>query len=208
MADIAAAVREAESIRKVATGDAKRVATALMRAFHDDPAFAWVTPELDRRERAYRGFFELGLGRVWLGQGTSYTTGGVVGAAVWEPPGEWKLSAAAQLRLLPGMLRVWRRDAPRALRALAKMESNHPRERHWYLAFIGVEPEWQGRGLGAALLRPMLERCDRERMPAYLEASSPKNRPLYERHGFQVTEEFRFAKDGPPLWRMWREPRG
>jgi hypothetical protein len=56
-------------------------------------------------------------------------------------------------------------------------------------------------------MRPILERCDREGLPAYLEASSPRNRALYERHGFVVVEEMRLAKDSPPLWRMWRKPR-
>ena len=57
-------------------------------------------------------------------------------------------------------------------------------------------------------MRPILERCDRERLPAYLEATTPRNRACYERQGFRVTEEFHFPKDGPPSWRMWREPRG
>jgi GNAT superfamily N-acetyltransferase len=66
----------------------------------------------------------------------------------------------------------------------------------------------QGRGLGAALLAPVLERCDGERKPAFLEASSPRNRALYERHGFEVMEEFALGRDAPPQWRMWREPNG
>ena len=70
-----------------------------------------------------------------------------------------------------------------------------------------MDPEWQGRGLGAALLNAVLERCDRERVPAFLEASRPRNRDLYERHGFAVTEEFRLGRGAPPQWRMWREPR-
>ena len=45
-------------------------------------------------------------------------------------------------------------------------------------------------------------------MPAYLEASSPRNRVLYERHGFQVTEQFSLAPASPPLWRMWRNSDG
>ena len=52
----------------------------------------------------------------------------------------------------------------------------------------------------------MLARCDRERMPAYLNAGSWRSRDLYLRHGFQVIEEFSLPDDGPPLWRMWRDP--
>jgi hypothetical protein len=55
-------------------------------------------------------------------------------------------------------------------------------------------------------MRPVLDRCDAEKVPAYLEATSPRNRALYERHGFEVTEEFTLGPESPPLWRMWRPP--
>ena len=111
-----------------------------------------------------------------------------------------------QLTLLPGMLRVFGRGLARAQRGLAVMEEGHPRTAHYYLDSLGVVPEWQGRGIGSALLAPVLERCDAERMPAYLNAGSARSRDLYARHGFEVTEEFRLPDGGPPLWRMWREP--
>jgi GNAT superfamily N-acetyltransferase len=71
---------------------------------------------------------------------------------------------------------------------------------------MGVTPARQGRGFGTALLRPVLERCHADRAPAYLEASTSRNRALYERNGFEVVEECRYADDGPILWRMWRAP--
>ena len=130
-----------------------------------------------------------------------------MGGALWLPPGKWHLSLLGQIRMLPGLMRATGlRDFPRVMRALSLMESNHPHELHYYLPIIGVVPSWQGKGLGTALLRPMLERCDRERMPAYLEASSPRNRSCYERNGFVATGEIRMP-DGPPIWPMWREPR-
>jgi GNAT superfamily N-acetyltransferase len=95
---------------------------------------------------------------------------------------------------------------PGLLRSLALMESNHPRERHVYLPAIGVAPEWQGKGIGTALLRPMLERCDREGLPAYLEASSERNRACYERNGFVARDALQLPGGGPPLWPMWRDP--
>ncbi|MDN5858748.1 MAG: GNAT family N-acetyltransferase, partial [Pseudonocardia sp.] len=65
----------------------------------------------------------------------------------------------------------------------------------------------RGAGQGSAMLRTVLDRADRSRVPAYLEATSPDNRRLYERHGFVVTGEIAVA-DSPPLWTMWREPAG
>jgi GNAT superfamily N-acetyltransferase len=163
-----------------------------------------------RRMKVLRRGFELFLRRVWLEHEQTYTTAKTAGVAVWEPPGMWKVPLLAQLRLLPAMARVFGRHLPRVLRALTVLESGHPsepaNEPHYYLAFLGVDPQWQGRGLGGALLSPVLARCDREAVPSYLEASSPRNRALYERHGFAVTEEFRLGRGAPPQWRMWREP--
>ena len=61
-----------------------------------------------------------------------------------------------------------------------------PDEPHWYLPFIGVRPEAQGRGMGAHLLELGLDRADADGMPAYLEATSRRSVPLYSRHGFKV----------------------
>jgi len=206
-----AAYEEARSVRKGQAAGIDGMAEALAHAFFDDPVFSWVLRHDPRRMRVLRSGFELFLRRIWLEHGHTYTTPGTAGAAVWEPPGMWKLGVGKQLGLLPAMLGVFRRHSPRVLRSLTLLEGGHPAEpeypEHYYLAFLGVHPEWQGRGLGASLLAPVLERCDGESRPAFLEASSPRNRALYERHGFEVMEEFALGRGAPPQWRMWREPR-
>lgn len=90
---------------------------------------------------------------------------------------------------------------------LGQMDVIHPHEPHWYLPLIGVEPMAQGRGLGTALLRHRLERCDAEGLPAYLEATTERNRDLYARHGFEVLRVLQ-AGASPPMWAMLRRPRG
>jgi ribosomal protein S18 acetylase RimI-like enzyme len=206
--DIAAAVREAGTVRKATSDEAGQLATVLAHAFYDDPQIAWLVSDESRRMKILDRGFGLFLRKLWFAQDECYTTDGVAGAVVWELPGQWQLGLLAQLRLLPAMAAIYGRFLPRVGRALATLESDHPREQHYYLPFIGVDPEWQGRGIGSALMRPMLERCDREGMPSYLEASSPRNRALYERHGFMVTEEFHLGSGSPPIWRMWRPAGG
>jgi GNAT superfamily N-acetyltransferase len=190
----------------VTASDLPQVAEALARSFLDDPIFSWIVPDDAGRVAKLERGFDLFARRVWFPHDEAYTTEHLIGAAFWMPPGTWHLGLLAQLRLLPSMAVITRRDLPRLLRVLNAIEAKHPQDDHYYLPLVGIAPEWQGRGFGSALLRPMLERCDRGGVPAYLEATSPRNRALYERQGFAVVEELR-VKDSPPLWRMWRAPR-
>lgn len=204
MVDIATAVREANSVRRATADELPRLARVLARAFHDDPPTAWVISDVVRRRQLLERSFLLYLRKLWFPQNECYTTAQLAGVAAWELPGHWKVGPLTQLRLAPAMLRINGRVLPRILRALAALEADHPSEPHYYLPFVGVDPEWQGRGLGAGLLQPILDRCDRDGVPAYLEASTPRNRALYARHGFEVTAEFHIGKGSPPVWRMWR----
>lgn len=184
------------------------VVAALARAFFDDPVTKWYFPDDSRRLRQHERLLAFIGEKVWFEHDLTYTTDGGIGAAVWIPPDHWRVGIPEQLRMTPGLMsRIGLRDFPRALRGFNLMESHHPHEPpHYYLPEIGVVPEWQGKGIGTALLRPMLERCDREGVPAYLEATSARNRACYERNGFEVTGEFRYP-NGPSQWPMWREPR-
>jgi GNAT superfamily N-acetyltransferase len=195
------------TIRKATADDVPRLARALAAAFYADPVFRWLVPDDSQRLRRSERGFALYMRKVYLPQEECYTTADLVGGALWLPPDKWHLGRLAQLRLLPGMIGAMGTRLPQVLRAISTIESNHPRERHYYLPFVGVEPERQGRGIGTSLMRPVLDRCDGESAPAYLEATTPRNRACYERQGFEVSEEFHFPRGGPPSWRMWREPR-
>lgn len=193
-------------IRKVRDADVPHLARALACAFHDDPLIGrWVFREEASRMRRLASGFELYIRRIWLRHDECYTTDRNPGAAMWLPPGKWQATLRQQVLLVPPLAAALGRDLPRLLRLMSSIEARHPDEQHYYLPAIGVAPHWQGRGLGSALLCPVLERCDRERQPAYLEASSPRNRALYERHGFEVVEEMT-VNDSPAFWRMWRDP--
>ena len=86
------------------------------------------------------------------------------------------------------------------------MAKYHPDEPHWYLPLIGVDPAQQGKGLGDALMRHALVRCDRAGQPAYLESSNPRNISLYRRHGFEELGTIQ-AGSSPALVPMLRRPR-
>ena len=85
------------------------------------------------------------------------------------------------------------------------MGQYHPQTPHWYLPFVGVEPMQQCRGLGARLLGPILERCNHERLPAYLESTNPRNVPFYESLGFRGIGMIQ-SGTSPKIVPMLREP--
>lgn len=189
--------------RKATAADVPALSETLALAFHDDPVMTWIYPTHERRRR----FLEINIAKLHLRHGGSYTTDGVEGAALWDPPGHWKLSARDMIRTGPAMFRVTGRNVVRGTRLMNAIDRKHPKEPHWYLAVLGTRPEHQGKGIGSALMAPVLERCDTEGIPAYLESSKESNVPFYERHGFEVTEELPLPGGGPSIWLMWREPR-
>ena len=121
---------------------------------------------------------------------------------MWFPPGTW---SGTEVSALPGYLRTFGRRLLIASQYQSVAVSAHPREHpHWYLAIIGVDPVRQGCGVGAALLRSRLRRCDEEGLPAYLESSKLENVPLYQHFGFHVTGALRLSEGAPVVNTMWR----
>jgi GNAT superfamily N-acetyltransferase len=183
------------------------VAGTLARAFHDDPVMVWLFGERDeRRLRRLARFFATETRRHLRGDDAVLTADGHPGAAVWARPEHWRTSWIDLVRALPVMVPGVGSRLPRALKGLGMMERSHPRDPHWYLAFVGTDPDRRGMGAGRAVIEPVLDRCDAGGLGAYLESSKPENLPYYERFGFAVSGRIDLP-DGPPLWPMWRDPR-
>jgi GNAT superfamily N-acetyltransferase len=187
-------------VAKAAPGDVDRIADSLARAFYDDPFTMWALPDDHSRPARLRRFFlvdaalHMRRGEVWAApDGAS--------AALWAAPGRWRMPISTVLGLAPHVgLR-----APLVMRGLRRIESRHPRWPHWYLAVLGTDPPMQGSGLGAAVLEPVLRRCDEQGLGAYLESTKERNVPYYRRHGFEVVDEVSLPR-GPRVWLMWRTP--
>lgn len=189
------------SPRAAAPDERAAVAATLAAAFLDDPVMSWCYPDPERRRSILPASFELIVDVYYPGGGVD-VVGDALAGAVWSPPG-----AEVDEERLGVLAEMAGEDAERLGTLVEETDRRHPEEPHQYLFLLGARPDWQSRGLGSTLLRRVLERCDRDGVPAYLEASSPRNRQLYLRHGFVDREEV-VLPDGPSLWCMWREPAG
>jgi GNAT superfamily N-acetyltransferase len=190
-------------LRHATADDVPRLKTMLADAFFDDPVLGWLMPNDRTRRAQLRRYFGIELRHYTLRRGCVWTTDDLAGAALSLPPRAWR--APTRVTLLEGS--AFLTHLPRAARLGAAMEWRHLRGPHYYVRDVGVLPSMQGRGLGSALMRPTLDRCDREGLPAYLEASSERSTALYERLGFRVTRELRIG-GSPPLRLMLRAPHG
>jgi ribosomal protein S18 acetylase RimI-like enzyme len=191
--------------------DIRAVAALMARAFADDPMLAWVVRDAAARPRALTAFFAAHI-RYATRYGRLDLAPEGAGAAIWLGPDDTRMTLPRMARsghlLLPARMGMapWRQ----LLRMDTYAQRQHDRtvtERHWYLYGVGVDPLRTGRGIATALLRPALERADRDRLPCYLETAGPRTLALYERLGFRVAIPGRLPPDGPPFWSMLRPAR-
>lgn len=196
-----------EEVRRVGGERTAEVAGVLAEAFAADPLQAWLLEGAAAGERAARRTAWWCFMVTHAPPGTElHVTGDGSGAACWHPPGAGRLPAGSveEFRRMVGEMAGGR--APAVLASLARIARRAPAGPHWHLAAVGVAPDRQGEGLGARLLAPMLARCDRLGLPAYLESSNPRNVTFYERLGFAVTGEVRTVDERVALTLMRRPP--
>jgi ribosomal protein S18 acetylase RimI-like enzyme len=198
-------------IERLFQGEAERAGETLARAFYNDPLAVYMVPNPADRLRQLPWHFAT-LVRYGALFGEAYATSqNLRGVAVWLRPGEGEMTpgriSAAGMDQAPVVLgtSAWDRfmgvmEFMEGLRAVDMPED------HWYLAAIGVDPEVAGRGLGSALLRPVLAAADAQGVPCYLETVAAQNKAFYERHGFVKVRHGVESISGVSYWTFRREP--
>ena len=201
------------SVQSLQKRDIRRALPAMVRSFWTYAEAVHLLPDESRRRRVLPRYlrsdmidaasFGLLLGAVAENE--------IVGAAAWLPPAGYPVSTSRQLRqvldLLPAL--PWALGAGReALRGQRENRRHHVDfPPHFYLRALGVDPDAQGHGHGAALLAPVLERADREHAGCFLTTVTRENTGWYERFGFAIASEYQPTDTWPTVWAMWRDPK-
>jgi ribosomal protein S18 acetylase RimI-like enzyme len=185
-------------------------AAVLGRAFTEYELFRYYFHDQTERRAAADTFASLSLS-LCLKYGEVYASSEKLeGVAAWLPPGKAPFGGWQIIRSVPlsTLVRFGRQGAGR-MRSYGRFVDDLHRRLvpypHWYLQIIGVGPAYQGRGFCSRLLRPVLERIDRERMPCYLETNSGKNVAIYRRFGFEVVSEGKMPGTELTIFAMLRK---
>jgi len=156
--------------------------STIVLGFSSDPVVRWIYPNpLDYLEN-----FPLlvkAFGGKAFEQGTVYYTDQFLAVSIWLPPGVYPDEEEIVTLVEKSVPENRHKDV---FPVFEQISQYHPEEPHWYLPFIGTDPNQQGRGYGSTLLNHTLFICDKDKKLAYLEATSERSARLFERHGFVV----------------------
>ncbi|HEY5989506.1 MAG TPA: GNAT family N-acetyltransferase [Streptosporangiaceae bacterium] len=195
-----------QEVIQAGAGDAGTLSQVIAEAFVDLPPARWLIPDPPARRRVFPGYFRL-LVEHALAHGVASTVPARTAVALWLPVGQ---DGPGQPGGYPAALAAATGPWSRRFEAFdAELDRHHPTgAAHQYLAVLAVCPQHQGQGTGAALLRAHHTHLDQAGAPAYLEAASPRNRALYQRHGYTLRPgaPFHLPDHGPAMWPMWRAP--
>jgi GNAT superfamily N-acetyltransferase len=191
----------APEVRTATKAEIDQCVATIVLAFSGDPAARWAFADPKTYFDIFPHFVRAFGGKAFE-HGSAHHIGGRA-AALWLPPGIEPDEETMVALIERG---VAESDREAMFGVFEQMAAFHPQEPHWYLPLVGTDPGKQGNGYGSALLSHALALCDEEKMPAFLEASSPRNVPFYRRHGFEALGVIQ-AGDGPPITPMLRRPR-
>jgi len=197
-------------VHTVGEAQAEQAISALTLAFSTDPVIRRFYPD----PRDHLAYFPEMM-RIQIDQPikrhSAYYVKGFSAAAIWFPPAgpdsDTEAEKAARKKMEELIAGTAHKDGNDDVFAAAeKVGKAHPKEPHWYLFAIGADPHHQNEGLGSILMKHALPKVDADGAMAYLESSSTRNVPFYERHGFEVVEVVQIG-DSPTFSLMARQPR-
>lgn len=186
-------------IAKLSRADKAPFVALMSQAFSQDPLFLHLFGDPGHNPKASRGMsgfisFLFDKSRLLHEEIWGIAENGtLLGAYIVEKP------HAGKLRTLGGGLLLLGRLLP-LLSVMSGKTLSHlndymrvtrsasPPWKHHYLIMIGVNPEYQGRGIGKALLNHVLHEANRDRSSqgVALDTENPENVSLYRKFGFTL----------------------
>lgn len=192
-----------EAIVKAGPGELPAVIETLAQAFQTDPALSWILPDPGHRARALSSLFRV-LAPADARAGMVLRSDADEAASLWRAPGQADSGTLEFIRNVLPLIATFGTALPRGLKVQGGIDAHRPKGRFWYLHYVGVRPDHQGKGHGGRIIRAQTAVADRGGLPCWLETATPENVPLYERLGFVTQAQWDVAGGGPHFWGMMR----
>lgn len=81
----------------------------------------------------------------------------------------------------------------KALKRESSIKKIQPQIPMYYIWFIGVHPDSQGKGIGSQLMRELIKESEKQQKSIYLETSTLTNLPWYKKFGFDIYHELELS---------------
>jgi GNAT superfamily N-acetyltransferase len=209
-------------VDRLSRAQKRAAAETIARAFAGEAIMDFYFASASPRAGLRRHEYIVSLMTLALNHGLLYgevyaTSARYEGLSIWYPPtytgpSTWKDIRSGGLALLfkTGFQVVQRMNA-HVEYSLSVLREHLGQERWkgggcWELWLVAVAPEHQKKGYASRLIRPMLERIDREGAPCYLDTQRAENLALYEHFGFEIIATGQLPGTDIPHWLLKREP--
>lgn len=189
----------------------KEASKVLAASFFDYPMFTFYFPDIIRRERYLPWYFQNVLNTA-NSFGEVFVAEGVSGVVFFLKPEHPKITIWEYIQngFLMTPLILGLRNFARSIECEQFVDDMREQlmggRPHIYLWGLAVDPGKTKKGIGSTLIRFVLEKADREGVPAYLETHDEKNVPYYQNHGFDLVQSAIIPKHNLQFWCLLREP--
>lgn len=182
---------------------------AMQKAFIEDPLYRFISDDVEVRKKVISIVFDIVTNN---DSGKQYINSSIPNAgAVWlnlDEKGSKSFirSLQTQIRMLfsGGIGKI--SEIGKSFKKLEIRQKELYLSSSSYLSLLFVSPEIQGRGIASSLLKPEIERFDREKLVCSLDTFNEDNIPIYEKFGFSIVSDITF-NDYLVNYQMQRTPR-
>lgn len=171
------------------TDEKKVVIDILCKSFSENKSVKFVVKQDSKRElrtkklMEYSYFHGKKFGRIYISKDEK-------ACAIVLMPSQKKTSIKSilwDLKLVFGCMGI--SNVKKVLKREGEIKKHHPNFPFLHLWYIGVDPSFQGRAKGTEMMSQIIHDAKELNLPIYLETSTERNFPFYEKLGFKMISE-------------------
>jgi ribosomal protein S18 acetylase RimI-like enzyme len=201
-------MKQVNNLYKLTQDDVEKGSEVMANAFIDYPAFRYLFPDLNDREKQLRHVMSFFLKCGLIHGNVIAPSKDIEGISIWYKSKDLNFSLSSLLKagLISLLFKLNTRSFSRFKKLGDSKKINRDKilgEEYYFLDIIGIDPSLTRRGYAKLLIDSMLEQVDEENMSCFLETSNIKNIDYYSRYGFDLLSKYEY--DGLESFCLFRK---